>query len=762
MPATHDNRLIENILRALLRNRGFRLWVPLAAGVVVVAVLIVSFMSWLLKGEVTADYILTGFVTAAIVAPPSLALLHFMLEKLSEYQTRSAVAESQHLLQTIIDTAPVRVFWKDRELRYMGCNPPFARDAGMSSPAEVVGKDDYQMGWVDQAELYRADDRRVIETGTPRLFYEEPQTTPDGRTIWLSTAKVPLRNIDNETIGVLGIYEDITDRKHAEEALRLSEERLRLALNAARQAWFDLDVRTGRVEVGPTYAGMLGYEGEAFDTSLRNWLENIHPDDRPRIKKQFEQALRTGESTNAEYRRMTRSGDWIWLSSQGKVTEFDSEGRPLRMTGIHMDVTPRKQAEAELARHREHLESLVETRTRELTVAKEAAETANVAKSAFLANMSHEIRTPLNAITGMAYLIQLGGLTDKQREQLDKLTGAGEHLLQIINAILDLSKIEAGKFNLDNTDIDIGALMANVASMIRPLAEAKSLGIRIDVPPKCPSLLGDATRLRQALLNYASNAVKFTEAGGVTLRARIEEHTSDAVLMRFEVEDTGIGIALDAANKLFNAFEQADSSTTRKYGGTGLGLVITRKIARIMGGDAGVISTPGDGSTFWFTVRLRRAQASSTAAGTMRDAAVNLLPSQFPGRRILLVDDEPVNREVALSLLNEVGLKVDTAVDGIEALAAVERDMYDLILMDIQMPRMSGLDATRRIRALPHGARVPIIAMTANAFAQDREDCLAAGMDDFLGKPIDPNLLFESILKWLRKHREADRAQVTV
>ncbi len=539
----NEHRFIERVLLTFLRTRGWRLWFPLAGGVVVIAVMIVSFMSWLLKGEITADYILTGFVTAAIVAPPSLALLDYLLAKLAASQTQTAVNESQRLLRTIIDNAPVRVFWKDRELRYLGCNPAFARDAGKDSPADVVGKDDYQMGWKAQADLYRADDRLVIETGMPRLFYEEPQTTPDGGTIWLNTAKVPLRNVDNETIGVLGIYEDITVRKRAEEALRLSEQRLRLALVAARQEWFDLDVRTGHVEVGPTYAKMLGYEHEAFDTNLQNWLDHIHPDDMPRVRADFENALRMGASTEVEYRRMSQSGEWLWLSSLGKVSEYDAFRRPVRMTGVHMDITPRKRAEAELIKHREHLEELVDTRTRELTTAKEAAEAANIAKSAFLANMSHEIRTPLNAITGMAHLIQRGGVTDKQREQLDKLTDAGQHLLQIINAILDLSKIEAGKFVLDNAEVDVGALMANVAAMIRPQASAKSLSVLVDTPAECPLLQGDATRLRQALLNYASNAVKFTESGRVTLRARVEDQTAESVLMRFEVEDTGIGIA---------------------------------------------------------------------------------------------------------------------------------------------------------------------------------------------------------------------------
>jgi PAS domain S-box-containing protein len=379
------------------------------------------------------------------------------------------------------------------------------------------------------------------------------------------------------------------------------------------------------------------------------------------------------------------------------------------------------------------------------------AEEANVAKSVFVANMSHEIRTPLNAIIGMTHLLRRSGVTEQQAEQLEKIGSAGQHLLEIVNAILDLSKIEAGKLILEETEVDVVALVRSAASMLSDLASAKGLQLAVHTAPIADRLLGDPTRLQQALLNYGNNAVKFTETGTVTLRTRLVEELADRVLIRFEVEDTGIGVSAEQAAKLFSVFEQADSSTTRKYGGTGLGLAITKKLAELMGGEAGVSSTVGRGSTFWFSARLRKSTTSdpTSATGRTEGGAEQILRRDFGHARLLLAEDDPINREVAIELLRDVGWDIDVAEDGLAAVELARTQSYDMVLMDMQMPRMDGLEATRRIRQLPDGSRLPIIAMTANAFAEDKALCLAAGMNDFISKPVDPEALFSTILKWL-------------
>ena len=433
-----------------------------------------------------------------------------------------------------------------------------------------------------------------------------------------------------------------------------------------------------------------------------------------------------------------------------KAPFVDESGRVIGTVGAGRDITKRKLAEAELNRHRDQLEELVCERTRELSVAKEAAESANLAKSAFLANMSHEIRTPMNGILGMAHILRRSGVTPAQAGRLDKIDTAAQHLLGIIDDILDISKIEAGKFILEDAPVNIDSLISNVRSILSERATAKGVALQVETGRFPQNLHGDPTRLQQALLNYANNGLKFTDKGSITLRANILDETAETVVVRFEIQDSGVGISPETLSRLFSTFEQADNSTTRKYGGTGLGLAITRRLAEMMGGEVGVESTVGVGSSFWFTARLTKkiSQDGIISQANAADAE-RLIRQHHVGRLVLLVDDEPINLEVVKTILEDTGLIVDTATDGVQAVNMAQEESYSLILMDMQMPHLNGIEAAMQIRKLPDYFKTPILAMTANAFAEDKARCFAAGMNDFIVKPFDPDRLFATLLEWL-------------
>ena len=382
---------------------------------------------------------------------------------------------------------------------------------------------------------------------------------------------------------------------------------------------------------------------------------------------------------------------------------------------------------------------------------REAAEAASRAKSIFLANMSHELRTPMNAILGMTNLALRDATSSRQQDRLEKIGQASRHLLQVINDILDISKIEADRLVLERTPFAMSDVVDDLVSLIGRQAEDKGLQVHVDMAESLRQahFEGDPLRLGQILLNLAGNAVKFTDQGAVTIAIRCLEETPTHARLHISVTDTGIGIAAEDQARLFNAFEQADGSMTRKYGGTGLGLAISKRLAHLMNGSLGMDSKPGAGSTFWLELPLDKLPIIDTPEkGCGLDAEVRLRTG-YAGTRVLLVEDEPVTREIARELLEEAGLSIDMATDGAQAVEMAGRETYALILMDMQMPRMNGLDATRAIRRQAGNAATPILAMTANAFDEDRERCLEAGMDDHLAKPVEPTALFSAVLHWL-------------
>jgi two-component system sensor histidine kinase/response regulator len=480
-------------------------------------------------------------------------------------------------------------------------------------------------------------------------------------------------------------------------------------------------------------------------------LEKIHPQDKENFEKSIAASALSLETWRHEYRVKFDDGTTRWLHGSA-APEPEADGAIL-WHGFITDVTARKESEAELNQYRHHLEKLVEERTAALSIAKEIAESASRAKSTFLANMSHELRTPMNAILGMTDLALRRAADAKQIEQLHKVSNASQHLLSIINNILDISKIEAERMALEQIVFRLGTVLENLRSLISQKISEKGLQLLIDLPEELAqqAMRGDPVRLGQILLNLAGNASKFTASGSITISVRSSEEDDASILLRFEVRDTGIGISSADQARLFTAFEQADSSMTRQYGGSGLGLAISKRLVQLMGGSIGIESQPGVGSTFWFTARFAKttdyAEGVALAQNSTAEATIR---EQFSGSRILLAEDEPINQEVSRELLEELGLQVDLAENGIVAVDMAKQTNYSLILMDIQMPGMNGLQATQAIRALPGRQHTPILAMTANAFDEDRQRCIAVGMNDHIAKPVDPEVLFETLLKWLR------------
>lgn len=445
------------------------------------------------------------------------------------------------------------------------------------------------------------------------------------------------------------------------------------------------------------------------------------------------------------------------------MTDFDSEVRAIQAGGVDFMHKPvninvvrtRVALHLELARHRHRLEQLVQQRTTELADALKRVESASRVKTEFLANMSHEFRTPMNGIIGLTHLVAQDTREAVQRERLNQIGQSAHQLLGVLNDMLDWTQLESEQLVLQVGELSVSELLVATQhnSLLDPEVQRKGLRVTVDVPDALQTLKlqGDSVRIAQILRHFVSNAIKFTPAGSVALVAELEEHTAAAVRFRLMVKDTGLGLDGAQRERIFEAFEQLDGTRTRHHGGAGLGLAICRRLAQLLGGEVGVDSTPGQGSRFWLRLQLPVLASRSAPNGSHRvspqsNPSMAILP---PGTRVLVVDDNAINQAVATKLLQAKGLVVALASNGEEAVKRVQSEAYDLILMDVQMPIMDGLEATRAIRMLPHGAQVPVVALTANAFEDDRRSCTVAGMNDFLAKPINPQQLYATLARCL-------------
>ncbi len=637
--------------------------------------------------------------------------------------------QSRQMLQSILDTIPQRVFWKDRNTSFLGCNKAFAIDAGLKDPAEIIGKNDYELAWRESAELHRADDKLVMEQETPRLNFDEPQSRPDGSLMWLRTSKLPLRDREGKVIGVIGTYEDVTERKRAAQALQESEERFRQLAENIREAFFVSAPEPVRITyLSPTYDEIWGRPRQEVLDSPTAWVDSIHPEDREQACKIFAQAHR-GVATDLEYRIVRPDGSLRWIRTR-TFPVCNAEGKFYRVVGIAEDITERKQ---------------VEVATRK---AMEAAEEANHAKTEFLANMSHELRTPMNAVIGMTELALATDLDPEQRNYLELVESSANSLLELINHILDFSKIEAGKFELEAIPFILADVLEEALRPLAIQAYRKGLEMACALEPTIPSpLLGDPVRLKQLLVNLVENAIKFTERGEVILRAWVESKEETDVALHIAVADTGVGIPDDKIKMVFEAFTQADGSLTRRFEGAGLGLAICSELVRMMGGSIWVESGPGRGSTFHVTVRLG---LTARAASPPEEGANNLL-RDVP---VLVVDDHAASREILADMLRHRGM-VPTVVEGAEAALAAIREAqnsnspFRLALLDAQMPGGDGFALVEQARRIP-GFSAPILMMLPPTDAgHDATRCRELSIVDSCTKPVRESDLVKAIVKAL-------------
>ena len=536
---------------------------------------------------------------------------------------------------------------------------------------------------------------------------------------------------DKRILGILASALSAEEyRRKTDEELRQANDYLEMVLFGGDLGAWDLNIQTGELRLNDQCAWMIGYECDAIEPTLAAWVALIHPDDLPTARERWNQYLKDESSFyEAEYRMRCKNGDWIWILDRGKVISREKNGTPLRACGTHLDITERKNIE------------------RVLKEARNAAEAANRAKSVFLANMSHELRSPLNPIMGFTDLVLSGTLTDKQREHLHIVKRRSKDLLKLLDDILDLAQIEADHMTLNPELADVRMLVDDIMLLYDQALSEKDICLHVSVVDNVPKeVYIDTLRLRQILINLLGNAVKFTEEGSVTLTVKRDISKPDdhmACTLKFIIQDTGIGISPYEQEKIFNAFEQVETSYCRQYGGVGLGLAICKRLVGLMGGEIGLESRMGEGATFHFSIK-----AALTNPECKKNSQV--VPDNMSSHRslnILLVEDDSDSRQLVEQMLKKEQHQYESVINGLQAVEACCKKQYDMVLMDVKMPVMDGLEATRKIREFEQqqNRHTPIIALTAFAFNEDQDACLDAGMDAYIVKPVNASLFNQTI-----------------
>jgi PAS domain S-box-containing protein len=649
-------------------------------------------------------------------------------------QAEEAVAQERYLLNVLMDTVPDMIYFKDTDGRFLRVNQALAVRFGLADPAEAVGRTDFDFFTEEHAGQAQGDERAVIETGHPIVGKEEKETWGHGRVSWVSTTKMPIHDRDGRIIGTFGISRDITAWKRAEEALRQGEERFRSLIEATVAIVWNTRA-TGEAE--DEQPGWSAFTGQTFE-ELRGWgwLDAVHPADRERTARTWSEAIRTRSLCQLEHRLRRHDGEYRHMLVRA-VPILDKNGGIREWVGVHTDIDAEKRAEAAMRE------------------AKEAAEAAARTKSEFLANMSHEIRTPLNGIIGMVELTLDTELTPEQREYLGMVKVSADHLLNVINDILDFSKIEAGKLDLEVVDFDLRDTLDDTVASMAMRAHKKGLELADHIAPDVPEVLaGDPHRLRQVVVNLLGNAIKFTEHGEVVLRVEVHSRTEREVWLHIAVSDTGIGISPEDREKLFQAFTQADTSTTRKYGGTGLGLAISARLVQMMGGEIWLESQVGRGSTFHLTAPFAPARGPLERSARGEPAWLRDLP-------VLVVDDNATNRRILEEMLNNWGMAPTVVEGGREALAALARargsgSPFALVLLDAMMPEMDGFMLAERIRQEPESVGATLMMLSSANRREDASRCRELGVANYLTKPVRQSTLLDAIMTSVGTSRRMD------